>query len=85
MRRCQVETDRGRICGQTVWGDDEWCTYHQKQAKGMLESPTDFMSDEEMNATVWGRPRRDGRRLDEYTLPAPAAPTETWDWLDDVE
>jgi len=45
--------------------------YHEKIARGLLEPTWAYMSDAEIDATVNGRYRGDGRRLDQYIIDDP--------------
>lgn len=59
-------------------------TYHRKIVEGLLEPTDDYLSDAELNATLRGRVRADGRRLDEYVPMKPYGyeaemPVEDWE------
>lgn len=81
MRTCTHRTETGQ-CTQQVFDSDELtlvrdllkapgvdlCFYHVRLFLERTERPTDFMSQEELDATMGGRPHGDGRRLDQYVL-----------------
>lgn len=47
------------------------CYYHEKVASGLLLPLRDVLSPVEIESTMGGRPRNDGRRLDHYVLRGP--------------
>lgn len=82
MRTCTHPTESGE-CTQTVYDSPELrqvryiidspvdvCFYHQRVVLGRLQQPASYLSLEELDATMGGRPHGDGRRLDQYVLEA---------------
>lgn len=77
VRRCDVEKmlhEAFDLVREAMeWSRDAY--YESKRLRGLLASPLDYLTDEEMNATMQGRSRGDGRRIDAYTSDDPV---EEW-------
>ena len=74
--RCQQRTHlESRKCSaHDVWdriGATPDPYYHQKVVEGVISPTFDYLTDSEANASVKGRYRGDGRRLDQFVTGDP--------------
>lgn len=73
MRTCRAETLRGECTGtllfdSTVKKNEPFCYYHRKLKAGLLQPVHEYLTAAEIEITLGGRPRNDGRRIDVYAL-----------------
>lgn len=64
---CPHPTEMSGTCGLDTFGY-RFCYYHRKLVAGSIESPSQYLTLEEIGATMGGRPHGDGRRLDQYVI-----------------
>lgn len=86
-QRCRQPARRAGLClfHFNVTYDDRWqrflavggrvdVYYERKIVLGLLQPTWEYLSAEEAKAMLYGRPRKDGRRIDAY------APSEPLEW-----
>lgn len=70
-----ADSPEGRCRSHEAWALKPGATidnsYHEKIVKGLLQPTWSYLSESEMEATVNGRYRGDGRRLDQYIVDDP--------------